>query len=64
MSSVQNSSLEIALERFQNFKSDSERGVSVKIEGISNLDEKDRYKHITKLSHTIDWLVEDSAEAQ
>jgi len=63
MSSVQNKTLEIALQRFQYFKSYSERGVSVQIERMSNFDVKNKNKHITKLSHIIDWLVEDSAES-
>ena len=63
MSSFQNRSLELALQRFQYFKNYLNHGISVVIERMSNLDVRDKYKHIHKLSQIIDWLVEDSDEA-
>lgn len=62
MSSFQNRALEQACQHFNWFADYEARGISVKIERMSNLDVRNKYKHITTFGQIIDWLIEDSDE--
>ena len=63
MNSAQSLAFEAALKEFRWFQDYYKKGITVKIETLSNSKVRNECKHIFSLSQIIDWLVEDSENA-